>query len=90
MWVPVQYVNFALVPTKFRALVVCVVGLGWNIILDWISHRAAKDVGAVHDEDEIKAKMRAHRTGRAIPIGAKTRQGENGQRVHVAPGICRF
>jgi hypothetical protein len=62
LWVPVQFCNFAFVPRKYRALVVCGVGLGWNVVLDVISHRA-KGRGGEGDKERRELKIRTHRAG---------------------------
>mmetsp|Transcript_13733 Transcript_13733/g.26607 ORF Transcript_13733/g.26607 Transcript_13733/m.26607 type:complete len:217 (-) Transcript_13733:327-977(-) len=48
IWVPVQAVNFALVPPTHRILFVCVCNLVWNGVLDYQSHSLAH-----HTEDII-------------------------------------
>eukprot|EP00931_Biecheleriopsis_adriatica_P048494 TRINITY_DN28013_c0_g1_i1.p1 TRINITY_DN28013_c0_g1~~TRINITY_DN28013_c0_g1_i1.p1 ORF type:complete len:114 (-),score=10.55 TRINITY_DN28013_c0_g1_i1:290-631(-) len=42
MWVPLQTMNFSVVPQHYRVLVLCAGCLVWNIVNDYIAHNAAK------------------------------------------------
>jgi hypothetical protein len=46
-WIPVQYVQFAYVPTEWQVPFICVAGLIWNVVLSAIAGRAEGPVPAV-------------------------------------------
>lgn len=41
VWMPIQLVNFSLVPRQYRVAFVGLGNLVWNVIIDWISHESA-------------------------------------------------
>ena len=56
MWVPIQFLNFTVVPPRYRLVFVNVCNLVWNTTLDYLAHRnAAQPVTLRSGEALIKA-----------------------------------
>lgn len=57
LWVPVQLVNFSLVPPQHRVVFVNTWNLVWNTVMDYIAHNDTATI--IMQREEIKSRLMA-------------------------------
>ncbi|KAF4753923.1 hypothetical protein FOZ62_024657, partial [Perkinsus olseni] len=63
MWIPLQLINFTLVPLRYQVPFVNVSCLLWNVCLDYVAHggfTSHRGGGGGHDDDEFRHKCHSH------------------------------
>nr|AND95742.1 Peroxisomal membrane protein 2 [Perkinsus olseni] len=60
MWIPLQFINFTLVPLRYQVLFVNVSCLLWNVCLDYVAHGGFTSHRGGGDDDEFIHKCHSH------------------------------